>query len=186
MNMLKMKRGDVLLIVFLVLLGSAWLLLRQALESRETVDPATLRAEIKVDGESFRSVPLGGGEETIEIHSEYGHNTLKVFDGESKWSMPIVRKNLHADGLHLPAWGNDHLRAEPRVRGGGSQRYSKPGRKRRRCLCPLNFVLSSRPRYPPVILPVPPPTGSPTLSPNPRLGRRRAFGALEFPKYAPP
>lgn len=81
MNMLKMKRGDVLLIVFLVLLGSAWLLLRQALESRETVDPATLRAEIKVDGESFRSVHLGGGEETIEIHSEYGHNTLKVFDG---------------------------------------------------------------------------------------------------------
>lgn len=77
--MLKMKRGDVLLIVFLVLLGSAWLLLRQVLESRDTVDPATLRAEIKVDGESYRSVPLGGGEETIEIHSEFGNNTLKVF-----------------------------------------------------------------------------------------------------------
>ncbi|MBW4837947.1 MAG: NusG domain II-containing protein [Paenibacillaceae bacterium] len=79
--MLKIKRGDVLLIVILVLLGSAWLLLRQVLESRESVDPATLRAEIKVDGDSYRSVPLGGGEETIEIHTEYGNNTLKVFNG---------------------------------------------------------------------------------------------------------
>ncbi|MDU4695814.1 MULTISPECIES: NusG domain II-containing protein [Paenibacillus] len=79
--MLKMKRGDVLLIVVLVLLGSAWLFLRQGMESRETVDPATLRAEIQVDGESYRSVPLGSGEETIDIHTKYGNNTLKVFDG---------------------------------------------------------------------------------------------------------
>ncbi|MCT2193750.1 NusG domain II-containing protein [Paenibacillus sp. p3-SID1389] len=79
--MLKMKRGDVLLIVVLVLLGSTWLFLRQVLESRETVDPATLRAEIQVDGKSYRSVPLDVGEETIEIHSKYGNNTLKVFDG---------------------------------------------------------------------------------------------------------
>lgn len=79
--MLKMKRGDVLLIVVLVLLGSSWLFLRQLLESRETVDPASLRAEIQVDGDAYRSVPLGGGEETIEIHTKYGNNTLKVFDG---------------------------------------------------------------------------------------------------------
>jgi hypothetical protein len=37
--MLKIKRGDILLIIVLVVLGSAWLLLRQVLESRETVEP---------------------------------------------------------------------------------------------------------------------------------------------------
>lgn len=79
--MLKIKRGDVLLIVILVVLGSAWLLIRQGLENRELVDPATLRAEIQVDGNPYRSVPLGGGEETIEIHTEYGNNTLSVFNG---------------------------------------------------------------------------------------------------------
>lgn len=69
------------MIVFLVVLGSVWLLLRQAFESRETYDPAALRAEIQVDGNSYRSVSLGGGEETIEVRTAYGENTLKVFNG---------------------------------------------------------------------------------------------------------
>lgn len=79
--MLKIKRGDILLIIVLVVLGSAWLLLRQVLESRETVDPAALQAVIQVDGQPYQSVPLSGEEETIEIHTKYGNNTLKVFDG---------------------------------------------------------------------------------------------------------
>ncbi|MGG6312318.1 NusG domain II-containing protein [Paenibacillus macerans] len=78
--MLKLKRGDVLLIAILVLVGSAWLIFRHFTENRQTFDPATLRAEIKVDGELYQSVPLDSGEQTIDIRTGYGHNTLKVFD----------------------------------------------------------------------------------------------------------
>ncbi|WP_018753008.1 NusG domain II-containing protein [Paenibacillus sanguinis] len=78
--MLKLKRGDVLLMIVLVLAGSIWLGFRQEMESRQTYDPATLSAEIQVDGELYRSVPLDEGEQTIDIATSYGRNTLKVFD----------------------------------------------------------------------------------------------------------
>ncbi|GAA0376123.1 NusG domain II-containing protein [Paenibacillus motobuensis] len=78
--MLKLKRGDVLLIVILLVLGSAWLLFRQALESRQSYDPAKLVAEINVNGELYKSVPLDSGEQNIDIRTEYGHNILKVYD----------------------------------------------------------------------------------------------------------
>lgn len=127
MDMLKMKRGDVLLIVVLVLLGSTWLFLRQVLESKETVDPATLRAEIQVDGKSYRSVPLDGGEETFEIHSKYGSNTLKVFDGGFKWSMPTARKKSPCKWASSPGQERRSSAYPTRVCGDRPQRRSWPG-----------------------------------------------------------
>ncbi|NWL89068.1 hypothetical protein DMN77_16035 [Paenibacillus sp. 79R4] len=78
--MLKLRRGDVLLIVILLVLGSAWLLFRQAMESQQSYDPGTLVAEINVDGEHYKSVPLDSAEQSIDIRTKYGHNILKVFD----------------------------------------------------------------------------------------------------------
>ncbi|MCM3703175.1 NusG domain II-containing protein [Paenibacillus macerans] len=78
--MLKLKRGDILLLAVLVLVGSAWLLLREAAENRQTVDPSILSAVITVDGKPYANVPLDGPEQTVDIQTEYGHNTLKVFD----------------------------------------------------------------------------------------------------------
>lgn len=78
--MLKLKRGDLLLMAILVLVGSAWLICRQVAENRQQLNPAALRAEIKVDGKLYQSVPLDGGERTIDIRTDYGHNTLKVFN----------------------------------------------------------------------------------------------------------
>lgn len=78
--MLKLKRGDVLLMAFLVLVGSVWLLLRAAAENRQTFDPSALDAVITVDGKPYATVPLDGPEQTVDIRTEYGHNTLKVFN----------------------------------------------------------------------------------------------------------
>lgn len=78
--MLKLKRGDVLLMAFLVLVGSVWLLLRAAAENRQTFDPSALDAVITVDGKLYATVPLDGPEQTLDIRTEYGHNTLKVFN----------------------------------------------------------------------------------------------------------
>ncbi|MGG1880704.1 NusG domain II-containing protein [Paenibacillus cisolokensis] len=78
--MLKFKRGDVLLIALLVLLGSAWLIYHQIQGSRQSYDPATLYANINVNGALYQSVSLDGGEQTIALDTEYGHNVLKVFN----------------------------------------------------------------------------------------------------------
>lgn len=78
--MLKLKRGDILLIVLLLTGGIGWLTV-QYWDGMRGVETGQLSASISVDGEFYRSVSLAGEEEEIDIQSAYGHNILKKYDG---------------------------------------------------------------------------------------------------------
>ncbi|GGH13570.1 NusG domain II-containing protein [Paenibacillus segetis] len=78
--MFKLKRGDILLITVLILVGTLWLGLRYYNEKTQVYDPSSLSAVITVDGNLYEKIPLDGREQNIEIKTEYGHNILKVFD----------------------------------------------------------------------------------------------------------
>ncbi|MBU5671867.1 NusG domain II-containing protein [Paenibacillus brevis] len=78
--MLKLKRGDILLIVLLLTAGVGWLVV-QYWDGMREVEAGQLSASISVDGEFYRSVSLDGEDEEIDIQTEYGHNILKKFDG---------------------------------------------------------------------------------------------------------
>lgn len=78
--MFKLKRGDILLITLLILVGSLWLGLRYYNEKTQVYDPSSLSAVITVDGNLYEKIPLDGREQNIEIETEYGHNILKVFN----------------------------------------------------------------------------------------------------------
>ncbi|RCX20345.1 hypothetical protein DFP94_10366 [Fontibacillus phaseoli] len=79
--MLKLKKGDLWLIAVLVVVGIFWLGLRYFNEQSNTYNPADLNAVITVDGQLYKTVPLDGDSEEIEIKTEFGHNILKKFDG---------------------------------------------------------------------------------------------------------
>lgn len=79
--MLKLKKGDLWLIAVLVAVGILWLGLRYFNEQSHTYNPADLNAVITVDGQLYKTVPLNGATEQIEIKTEFGHNILKKFDG---------------------------------------------------------------------------------------------------------
>ncbi|KGE17052.1 hypothetical protein PWYN_20555 [Paenibacillus wynnii] len=66
--------GAVLLIVGLIY-GIKWLDTRN-----EEYIVGQLAAQITVNGKPYKTVNLAKEEQVIEIHTKYGHNTLKVFD----------------------------------------------------------------------------------------------------------
>lgn len=78
--MLKLKRGDILLIVLLLTAGVGWLGV-QYWDGMREVEAGQLSASISVDGEFYRSVSLDGEDEEVDIQTEYGHNILKKYDG---------------------------------------------------------------------------------------------------------
>jgi len=69
-----------LLILVLLIGGIGWLGVQHWSGAQQS-NPAELSATISVDGEFYRSVPLSGDEEEIDIQSEYGHNILKKYNG---------------------------------------------------------------------------------------------------------
>ncbi|MEK4509561.1 NusG domain II-containing protein [Paenibacillus sp. FSL K6-2524] len=78
--MIKLKRGDILLIIIIILVGSIWIGLRYYNEKTQVYDPSSLNAVITVNGKFYEKVSLAGEEHNIEIKTEFGHNILKVFD----------------------------------------------------------------------------------------------------------
>ncbi|MDQ0087232.1 hypothetical protein J2T12_000626 [Paenibacillus anaericanus] len=78
--MIKLKRGDILLIIIIFLVGSIWIGLRYYNEKTQVYDPSSLNAVITVNGKFYEKVSLAGEEHNIEIKTEFGHNILKVFD----------------------------------------------------------------------------------------------------------
>ncbi|MNJ34733.1 hypothetical protein D3C77_294560 [compost metagenome] len=79
-GMLKLKRGDIGLIVLLFAVGFIWLGARHVLEQNRTYNPHELSAVITVDGELYRTIPLSGEEEEIEIKTALGHNILRKYN----------------------------------------------------------------------------------------------------------
>ncbi|GIO39981.1 lipoprotein [Paenibacillus antibioticophila] len=78
--MLKLKRGDILLIALLLTAGVGWLGV-QYWDGMREVEAGQLSASISVNGEFYRSVSLDGEDEEIDIQTEYGHNILRKYDG---------------------------------------------------------------------------------------------------------
>lgn len=78
--MIKLKRGDILLIIIIFLIGSIWIGLRYYNEKTQVYDLTSLNAVITVNGKFYEKVALAGEEYNIEIKTEFGHNILKVFD----------------------------------------------------------------------------------------------------------
>ncbi|WP_178025197.1 NusG domain II-containing protein [uncultured Paenibacillus sp.] len=76
-----MKRGDILLIGLIVAIALVFLVPRWFGDSSENNHNNVDRvARITVDGKLFKTVQLTGGEQTVNIQTEYGYNLLKVHD----------------------------------------------------------------------------------------------------------
>ena len=78
--MVKMKRGDLIIIgIVLVLAGSIYGL-KWFNARNEHYDQGELVAKITVNGKAYKTVNLSKDEQVIDIQTTYGHNTLKVFN----------------------------------------------------------------------------------------------------------
>ncbi|MNB82090.1 hypothetical protein D3C75_288920 [compost metagenome] len=76
----KMKRGDFIIIVLVLLLaggiyGVKWLDVRG-----EHYEQGDLQAVITINGKAYQTVTLTKEEQTLDIQTKYGHNILKVYD----------------------------------------------------------------------------------------------------------
>ncbi|WP_028589568.1 NusG domain II-containing protein [Paenibacillus massiliensis] len=76
-----MKRGDILLIVLVVVIAGAFLVPRWLGGSDSEINHNEKRiAKITIDGKLFRTVELTEEEQEIEIKTDHGYNLLKVHD----------------------------------------------------------------------------------------------------------
>ncbi|MEK3785881.1 MULTISPECIES: NusG domain II-containing protein [Paenibacillus] len=76
-----MKRGDILLIVLVVVIAGAFLVPRWLDGSDSEINHNEKRiAKITIDGKLFRTVELTEEEQEIEIKTDHGYNLLKVHD----------------------------------------------------------------------------------------------------------
>lgn len=74
-----MKRGDFMIIVLVLLLagsiyGVKWM------STRGHYEQGDLQAVITVNGKAYKTITLTKEEQTIDINTKFGHNTLKVYD----------------------------------------------------------------------------------------------------------
>ncbi|MBP1906866.1 hypothetical protein J2Z32_003531 [Paenibacillus turicensis] len=74
-----MKRGDVIVIGLVVVIALVFLVPRW-LDTSEKNHNETKVAKITVDGKLYKTVNLTEKEQTIEVKTEDGFNTLKVHD----------------------------------------------------------------------------------------------------------
>ena len=78
--MLKMKRGDYV-IIFLALFAAGLIYGIKWWDTRsEQYQQGDLKAIITVDGKEYKTVSLTKEEQIIDIQTKFGHNTLKIFD----------------------------------------------------------------------------------------------------------
>lgn len=76
-----MKRGDILLIVLVVVIAGAFLVPKWLDSSESEINHNEKRiAKITVDGKLLRTVELTEEEQEIEIKTDHGYNLLKVHD----------------------------------------------------------------------------------------------------------
>lgn len=78
--MQKMKRGDFIIILLVLLAAGAIYGVKWFNTSNENYQQGELKALITVDGREYKTVTLTKEEQVIDIQTKFGHNTLKVFD----------------------------------------------------------------------------------------------------------
>jgi len=76
----KMKRGDFIIILLVLLAAGAIYGVKWFNTSNENYQQGELKALITVDGREYKTVTLTKEEQVIDIQTKFGHNTLKVFD----------------------------------------------------------------------------------------------------------
>ncbi|MNI63009.1 hypothetical protein D3C73_1183530 [compost metagenome] len=74
------KRGDLLIIVLVLLLAGVISGVRWLDARNEHYKQGDLQAVITVNGTTYKTVALTKEEQTIDIKTKFGHNTLKVYD----------------------------------------------------------------------------------------------------------
>ncbi|MNW38821.1 hypothetical protein D3C74_158980 [compost metagenome] len=76
-----MKRGDIILIGIVIAIALAFIVPRWLNEDTSETNHEEARvAKITVDGKLFKTVSLTKEEQTVEIKTEFGSNTLKIHD----------------------------------------------------------------------------------------------------------
>lgn len=78
--MLKLKRADLILIAVVLVLVGGILGYRALFPKAEASSSGGLAARITVDGKLYKLVPLTKEEQVLEMYTDYGHDTLKVFN----------------------------------------------------------------------------------------------------------
>ncbi|ASA21480.1 NusG domain II-containing protein [Paenibacillus donghaensis] len=76
----KLKKGDLLIIVFVLLLAGGIHSLKWIRGGNAVYEQGQLTAIITVNGKEYETVQLTKKERMIDIQTEYGHNILKVYD----------------------------------------------------------------------------------------------------------
>lgn len=73
-----MKKSDIVIIAVVLILAGAILMANYI---RSTVPEGNgLTAEMYVDGELYKKVPITKEEKTVEVDTKYGKNTVKIHD----------------------------------------------------------------------------------------------------------
>lgn len=75
-----MKRGDFILILIVLLAAGSISGYRWFQNHNEHYAQGDLKAVITVNGKEYRTVSLTKEEQIIDIRTQFGHNTLKVYD----------------------------------------------------------------------------------------------------------
>ncbi|SDG18891.1 hypothetical protein SAMN04488542_1294 [Fontibacillus panacisegetis] len=76
-----MKRGDIILIGIVIAIALAFIVPRWLNEDTSETNHEEARvAKITVDGKLFKTVSLTKEEQTVEVNTEFGSNTLKIHD----------------------------------------------------------------------------------------------------------
>lgn len=75
-----MKRGDFILILIVLLAAGSISGYRWFQNHNEHYAQGDLKAVITVNGKEYRTVSLTREEQIIDIRTQFGHNTLKVYD----------------------------------------------------------------------------------------------------------
>lgn len=78
--MLKLKKADWILVIVILLVVGGYFGGKSLFDKTATYAAGSLEARITVNGKLYKQVPLTKQVQTIDMKTEYGTNTLKVFD----------------------------------------------------------------------------------------------------------
>lgn len=78
--MQKMKRGDFVIIVLVLLVAGSIYGVKWMNNRNEHYAQGDLKAVITVNGKEYKTVSLTKEEQIIEMKTKFGHNILKVYD----------------------------------------------------------------------------------------------------------
>lgn len=95
--MLKIKKADWILMVVILLAVGGILGGRALFSKADAYAPGQLEARITVNGKLYKQVPLTKEEQVIDMKTEYGTNTLKVFNNGIQMTASSAPRRIALD-----------------------------------------------------------------------------------------